>query len=171
MGTSQEEAIEWFRVREGMKQFLNMPIADWPTFKVQWDYKLESQRFAWDNDWDGLTGFLQDYPEGVKLFEVDLANLDSKLLRSSLQTKDEFWEVECTDKKAKIIFEWNEGKRLTPPLIVPCDDGLHLVVGGGNHRLAVARAHGERCVPILVLPKDVSMIRTILNVRDLTVER
>lgn len=52
---------------------------------------------------------------------------------------------------------------MTPPFLVPTDDS-RLVIAGGNHRLAVARAKAVVDVPILVRAAHQSQVLRILGI-------
>lgn len=76
--------------------------------------------------------------------------LDRRLTHFSHQRPDEFWKIGSYGRKSRIILDFVEGRALTPPLVVLCDDQVLLTIAGGHHRLAVARAKGDLSVPILV---------------------
>jgi hypothetical protein len=94
---------------------------------------------------------------------VALDRLDRRLCHMSQQSPTRFWNVGGEGSKARLIWEWTSGKSITPPFIRLHRDGLHLFVGGGNHRLAVARAKRITDLPVLVDAEEYDQVSAVLE--------
>ena len=98
----------------------------------------------------------------VLISDVPLNNVDTALTPYWHRTAEEVWTVGSPDKAAQAIIHWKEGGLMTPPLLVPTDDG-RLAIAGGNHRLAVARAKGVLHLPVLTKAHQEAAVREILK--------
>ncbi|PXA03904.1 hypothetical protein DDZ13_09700 [Coraliomargarita sinensis] len=160
----EEFKAEKQRIFEMKEQYRDLPIKDWPDFTVRWSLEKADQHYAFD----GLDpeSFFEEYPEGLRVIEsVKIAELDDRLHSVSRQHPDEFWKIGWVGSKAEIILHFVENKALTPPLVC-IHNGNLLYIGGGNQRLAVARAKGEEAIPILVKPSEYDKVIDILNCRS-----
>lgn len=155
------EGYERFERRQkAQATFMNMPIADWPNFAVKWDLSEESQRYAFDGCDE--VSFKEEYPEGLVVLHCSMKSLDLHLCFHSRQSVGEFWSIGLPENKCVVIQDWVDGFALTPCFIDEnTPDGL--LVAGGNARLAVARAKGEKVVPILVRPRELDEISSLLR--------
>ena len=157
----KEFKAEKERIFEMKEQYRDLPIQDWPDFTIRWSLEKADQHYAFD----GLDpeSFFEEYPAGLRVVEsVKIAELDDRLHRVSRQYPNEFWEIGWTGSKAEIILHFVENRALTPPLVC-IHSGTLLCIGGGNQRLAVARAKGEEVIPILVKPLEYNKVIDILN--------
>lgn len=137
--------------------YKGMAIRRWPDFDVLWDLAVESQHRALDgSDWES---FKEEYPNGVMLLkDVRLSRLDTLLCDLHKQRPEEFWRIGDKDKKLGVLKSWLSRKALTPPLVALHNDGKSLIIAGGNHRLAVARAKGTQLIPLLIYPEKYEQI-------------
>jgi hypothetical protein len=154
-GRSEERS----RIRTAADAIEGHPFKTWPSFHVRWD--LDPANFY--QTYDGA-----DPPDGgeidlVLISDVPLSNIDTALTPYWHRTAEEVWTVGSPDKAARAIIHWKERGLMTPPLLVPTDDG-RLAVAGGNHRLAVARAKGISYLPVLSKADQEAMVRQILKV-------
>lgn len=65
------------------------------------------------------------------------------------------------DKAAGAIRHWAEGGAMTPATVQPHTTG-EIIIVGGNHRLAVARAKGAGRVPLLFEPEHLPAMQAKL---------
>lgn len=145
-GEPPHDPVERERMRAAARKLEKLPSSEWPPFDVLWDLSAEGQRFSLD----GVTraDFLKTYPFGFRLAWVSIGALDAKLIPFNHRTPEEVWDVGNNHKAARVLLEWIEGRAISPPILHPVDN-RQVCLGGGNHRLAVARAKGEVFVPIL----------------------
>lgn len=143
---------------EGEK-YRGRPPSEWPPLAFNWDFSLEGQRFGYD----GLTAhaFKVRYPEGLRLGYMPLATFDRHLAHFSRRdTTEELWELGSEFKLAKAIAYIHRGLPITPPVVGP--NGCEVVLKGGHHRYAIAKAINLKTIPFLVAPEDVEHVaRTI----------
>ncbi len=160
---SPDEQDERARIRKLSLDYRGLPIDQWPNFEVIWDTEPSKQRYAYD----GVSEkeFLDMHPDGLILALVKLSHLDRKLSFHSKRTPEEVWGVGGDDKAAEVLVHWVEGRRLTPALILMTSGTNEICIGGGNHRVAVARAKGELEIPILVDPDQLSEITAHISLR------
>jgi hypothetical protein len=162
-GCTYEEARAYFkeraRIRKAADAIEGQPLETWPAFDVRWD--LDQSSFY--RVYDGADPDSVNTDEFVLIPDVSLADIDAALTPYWHRTAEEVWIVGSPDKAARAIVHWHEGGRMTPPLIVPTSDG-RLAIGGGNHRLAVARAKGIARLPVLVKKDQETRVRQILSV-------
>ncbi|MEH2552910.1 hypothetical protein V1286_000439 [Bradyrhizobium algeriense] len=161
-GCTHEEARAHFkeraRVRKAADAIEGQPLETWPAFDVRWD--LDQRSFY--RVYDGANPDQVNADELVLIPDVSLAAIDAALTPHWHRTAEEVWTVGSPDKAARAIVHWHEGGRMTPPLIIPTSDG-RLTIGGGNHRLAVARAKGTALLPVLVKEDQETRVRDILQ--------
>lgn len=127
---------------DAIRSVLNKPREEWPdSFEVRWDYSPE-------NFFQGRDGAApEDYTEARYLIgEADLEEIDSKLHGHSRRANAELWAVSAS-KVAGVILHWSAGGLMTPPHL-QISMG-HLVITGGNNRMAVCRADGQLRLPFL----------------------
>lgn len=145
------------------KKLIKLPIADWPEFEVKWDVHPNKQNLAFDGV--SVEEFVDDFPDGLILAEVSLDELDNELCSFNKRTPEEVWGVGSNQKAAEVILNWAEGKKITPPMIRKTNGTNEICIGGGNHRLAVARAKRESKMFILIDPLELDFISSRLSLR------
>ncbi|MCE7796552.1 hypothetical protein LWE61_08245 [Sphingobium sufflavum] len=154
-GEPPHDAVERARQRSAAKILEGLPIDQWPPFEVIWDLSPEGQKWALDGV--RKPEFEKAYPDGLEVEWVRLSDLDRKLTPFSHRTPEEVWGIGDDSKAARVLFEWIEGRPITPPLLHPVSTN-QCCLGGGNHRLAVARAKGEAVVPMLIAPSEKAVL-------------
>jgi hypothetical protein len=160
LAEARERSRERARIREAADKIEGKPLEMWPTFDVRWD--LDPANFY--RAFDGADPTSIDKNELVPIQDVPLANVDVALTPYWHRTAEEAWSVGSPDKAARVIIHWEEGGLMTPPLLVPVNDG-QLSIAGGNHRLAVARTKGVTRLPVLSKVADEARVRRILRVQ------
>lgn len=143
------------------KSYIDKPVEDWPAVKFCWDLSVESQKFAFD-------GMSPTDAEELKTDElicglVSLNQFDGKLCASSSKSKQEFWTIGDKHKLAYLIAYLSESRPLTPPYVVPQENG-EIYIYGGNHRYAVAKQLDLKKIPIYVSIKHKYTMEKLLNV-------
>lgn len=133
------------------QKYQNLPVEKWPKFKIQWDLKSSSQRFALDNFSEQL--FNERYPNGLLLGEINLKELLRCLPLGSRWEDSNIWSVGAKPKIERAILFWKSGNKMSPPLIC-LSDSESLIIGGGYNRIAVCIAKNITKMPILVLPSE-----------------
>lgn len=135
-------------IRNKAEKVRNIPVEDWPTIKINWDLSKEAQRFCCD----GMKQeeFERFYPEGFYVYWVCLNDFDSVLCHYSRRDEGELWAVGLQSKLAEMIIYLSEGHPVSPPLAVPNEYSDEIILSGGHHRYAVAKAIGEKRIPICV---------------------
>lgn len=133
------------RVRPDMnaiRSVLNKPRGEWPdSFEVRWDFSPENFFLAEDG------AKPEDYAEAEYMIgEADLEEIDSKLHGASRRDSTQLWAV-ASSKVAGAILHWSGGGLMTPPHLEIAMG--HLVIVGGNNRMAVCRADGQVRLPFL----------------------
>lgn len=146
--------------RAKAKKLEGLNIVDWPSFEVRWDLSKEAQHFSLDGE--TAADFLKSYPEGFRLAWVALEELDENLTEFNFRGPEEVWGVGDNRKAAGVLLDWIEGRAVSPPIVHPVEN-KQVCLGGGNHRLAVARAKGEVTVPILCAPHEWTAIEAVLQ--------
>ncbi|AVX03541.1 hypothetical protein MXMO3_01010 [Maritalea myrionectae] len=121
---------------------------DWPKVKVDWDLDLSRWHLSMDDhDQDS---FLKKFPD----VQMDWANLEGLLANlhvGSSRKKGPFSEP-YRSKTARLVVHLQNGGKVSPPMVIRDENGLHVV--GGNHRLGWAEYMKQTEVPILFLGKD-----------------
>ena len=146
-----------------MDSVLGLPVGEWPEFDIKWDESVESLHHYEDAE---SPKFIEEHhPDGLWIADVNLAELDAKLVFNSRQTVSEFWDIGCNDKKARLIAHWASGNIVTPCKISPYES--EIVIVGGNHRLAVSRIKSEPEVPVLFECEHAKEIRKIIELKNI----
>lgn len=157
-GRTVAEAREQSRVTQESKKYDKLPVEEWPEFEIKWDLSPDNFHFVFDNE---KTDYVKKhYPEGLHLGWVTFAELDSNFACYSKRTPDETWTVGFAGKISRAILHWVEGKKMTPPLIVPCLGEINIMAG--HHRVAVCRAKQVDAIPILARQMDKDSLEEIL---------
>ncbi|TGA72007.1 hypothetical protein VFES401_05870 [Aliivibrio fischeri] len=142
---------------------IGLPVGDWPEFEIKWDESAESLHHYEDGK---SPKFIEEHhPDGLVIADVNLNELDSKLVFSSRQTVCEFWKIGSDAKKARLIAHWVSGNIVTPCKITPYESEIFIV--GGNHRLAISRIKNETEVPILFEPRHEMEISKIIQLKNI----
>lgn len=155
-----------YRIRAESEQYLLAPVSAWPEIKINWDLSQESQRLSLDYSQAFYTKprFDRDYPEGFQLGWVFLSDFDAKLCAYNHRTEEQLWTVGDVSKLANLIVYLSQGRPVSPPA-VRVNEKRELVLLGGNHRYAVAKAIGESTLPIHALPEHKDLLESLLPVR------
>lgn len=159
---SLDELHEKNRIRELSMQYIDLPVEDWPSFKIEWDLSEKAQYYSADGSSEQI--FKNSYGEPLSIAWVKMMDLDNALHGASIREKHETWSVGCKAKVAHLIRHCVEGKPLTPAHIQPHKDLNTLIIVGGHHRLTVCRALELELVPILVEKKLADDLKAIINV-------
>lgn len=150
------------RIRELSMQYMDLPVEDWPSIKVEWDLSEKSQYYSADGFSE--QSFTNSYGEPLSIAWIKMMDLDNALHGASIRKKNETWSVGCKAKVAHLIRHCVEGKPLTPAHIQPHKGLNALTIVGGHHRLAVCRALELELVPVLVEKKLEADLKAIINV-------
>ncbi|WP_019030199.1 hypothetical protein [Colwellia piezophila] len=145
--------------------YQDIPINKWPPFEVLWDESLENVRFYGDGY--SIESVKTRHPEGLKIADVELSELDKKLFHMNRQRVDEFWDVGLKSKKSDVIKHWMAQEKMTPCKLCIHDNQMEIILGGGNHRLAVARAKALKVIPVLFDPIDEVGLCNIINLNNI----
>lgn len=158
--TREEYAERTRQIAEAAK-LVGLSVQNWPQFEVVWDLSPQSQHLALD----GLPPdeFAVAYPGGLRLERVHFKQLDAHLCAFNLRTPEEVWGVGTDSKAARVLLSWIEGRGVTPPLVGFTNQTSELMLQGGNHRVAVARAKGEVKIPILIAPENYEAVGQLLD--------
>lgn len=101
------------------------------------------------------------------IYDVDVDLLVSKLVCGTLEFLDKsklFGKYGFKDERTcRVIKNWMEGKRLTPPSIFTESGSQMLKREDGMHRLDTARYFGATRIPIVVNNHSVDKIKKILT--------
>lgn len=107
--------------------------------------------------------FQDRYPDGLQLGHMSLVAFDQHLAHFSRRdTPEELWSLGCRFKLAKTIAYIRWGYAITPPIAGPM--GKEVILRGGHHRYAIAKAVQLDTIPFLVAPDDVKAIENLLDV-------
>ncbi|KJF97445.1 hypothetical protein UB34_13105 [Photobacterium leiognathi] len=151
------------RIKNTSESYIDKPVEDWPELEFRWDFFVESQRFAFDgmspNDAKALETETYDLICGF----VSLEQFDRKLCARSSKSKQEFWSIGDKGKLAYLIVYLSEKRPVTPPYIVPLENG-EILIEGGNHRYAVAKQWDLSQLPIYVSRKHKKAIEQLLDI-------
>lgn len=138
-----------------------LPACEWPQLTFNWDFTRKGQRFGFD----GVRSqeFQDRYPDGLQLGYMSLVAFDQQLAHFSRRdTPEELWSLGCRFKLAKTIAYIRRGYAITPPIAGPM--GKEVILKGGHHRYAIAKAVQLDTIPFLVAPDDVKAIENLLDV-------
>ena len=159
-GYSRERALRR-RIEIDSQRYLEAPISEWPPIVFNWDLSRESQRFS--KDCVSSEEFYKSYPEGFCLGSVGLADFDQRLCYFSQRKDRELWAIGDPFKLAYLIVYLSEGRPISPPFVRPLSN-REIVIEGGHHRYAVAKAIGETEIPVYVTPRHKRDLDTLLSV-------
>jgi hypothetical protein len=154
-----ERADLWAEAQE----YKDLPPSQWPPLLFNWDLTPEGQRFALD----GVKpdAFLEQYPQGLTVGWVALAEFDRVLCHFSRRdTEAELWQLGSRSTLASVIAYLRRGLPITPPLVRPVDY-REVILQGGHHRYAVAKAISLVQLPILAVKENCAGISAIVSVR------
>lgn len=160
------EQTERARQSNEASNLIGVPINDWPHFDVKWDTNPEKHNLAFDGM--STDDFVENYPNGLIVAQVKLVELDAQLCNFNKRTPEEVWGVGSNEKAAKVILNWVEGKKITPPMIRRTNGTNEICLGGGNHRLAVARAKEESKIFVLIDPLEFDFVSGRLSLHPVT---
>jgi hypothetical protein len=149
------------RLSQAAEQYRNAPVERWPNIKINWDIRPESQKFSFDGP--SIKKFEENYPKGLCLGYVELVEFDKALCRFSRRDEGELWNVGFASKLAYLIVYLSEGNPISPPFVKPIDN-REVILAGGNHRYAIAKAIGEKTIPIYVCPEHKPGVETRITV-------
>lgn len=135
-------------IRAKAEKVRNLPPEKWPEIKINWDLSRESQRFCLDGV--KKEEFEEYYPNGFSTYWVCLDGFDNVLGNYSRRDDGELWSVGCQSKLAAMIIYLSEGHPISPPKASYVKETNKIILSGGHHRYAVAKAIGEEEIPICV---------------------
>lgn len=144
-------------------RYRDLPPDQWPDLKFNWDVSLEGRC----RTLDGTTPetFLNVYPLGFRLGWVAIADFDPKLCHFSRRDGiEELWSLGTASKLAYLIAYLAHGFPISPPLVKPLPSG-ELILQGGHHRYAAAKAKELESIPIYVEPANAVSVERIVSVR------
>jgi hypothetical protein len=153
-----ERADLWAEAQE----YMELPPSQWPPLLFNWDLTPEGQRFALD----GVKpdAFLEQYPQGFAVGWVALAEFDRVLCHFSRRdTEAELWQLGFSSSLASVLAYLRRGLPITPPLVRPLDS-REVILQGGHHRYAAAKASSLEQLPILALKENCAAISAIVRV-------
>jgi len=135
-------------IRDKAETVRNLTAEKCPEIKINWDLSRASQRFCCD----GLKKeeFEKYYPKGFFTYRVCFGDFDSVLGNYSRRDEGELWSVGCKSKLAEMIIYLSEGYPISPPKASYVKETNKIILSGGHHRYAVAKAIGEKEIPICV---------------------
>ena len=142
-----------------------MPINMWPDFDVVWDESLTNIHHYGDGF--STHSVAERHPNGLMIADVELSELDKKLFHMNRQSVDEFWDVGFKSKKSEIIKHCISKGMMTPCKLCVYMNNMQITLGGGNHRLAVARAKGLKFIPVLFDPIDQTDLTKIIQLENI----
>ncbi len=149
------------RIESISRGYVDKPVEDWPELEFCWDFSVESQRFAFDGMSPNDAKALEAYDLICGLVRLD--QFDGKLCVRSSKSKQEFWSVGDKSKLAYLIVYLSENRPVTPPYIVPLENG-EIFIEGGNHRYAVAKQLDLSQFPIYVSREHKEAIEQLLDI-------
>lgn len=150
------------RITIESEKYLEAPVSAWPRIIFNWDYSRTSQRFS--KDGASPEEFDKAYPNGFRLGLVVLAEFDEKLCFFSRRKDRDLWSIGDPFKLAYLIVYLSEGRPISPPLATPMPT-REIVIDGGHHRYAVAKAIGLAELPVYVTPRHKEDLESLIKVR------
>lgn len=150
------------RIDSESQKYMLAPVSDWPTIKINWDVSINSQRFSLDGV--SLEDFQKFYPQGFCLGWVALDAFDRILCHFSRRDDGELWKVGFQSRLAYLIVYLSEGRPISPPLAKPLPS-KEIILCGGHHRYAIAKAIGESEIPIHVDPEHKEEFDSLIKVK------
>lgn len=150
------------RIEADSRRYLEAPVSMWPPIVFNWDLSKESQRFSKDSV--SSEEFSKTYPDGFCLGYVSLADFDQRLCFFSRRKDREIWTIGDPYKLAYLIIYLSEGRPISPPFARPLPSN-EIVIDGGHHRYAVAKAMGLPEIPVYVTPRHKGDLESLLYVK------
>ncbi|CAK2463053.1 ParB-like nuclease family protein [Vibrio crassostreae] len=150
------------RIRRQSERWIDKPAADLPKIKINWDLSESSQRFSLDRF--TKEAFSDKYPNGFAIGRLRLEELDRCLSSLSYRKKDNIWDGGSKSKLAFLIQYALEGYSISPILVKPNTE-QSVILFGGHHRYALAKATDSDVVPICVEWQNVHAIGGLLDVK------
>lgn len=137
-------------------KYSDLPVKNWPDFKVKWDLNPDNFFYAFDG-WDADT-FKSNFPKGLILGVADISEIVKNLTIKSDRTINI-----SNSSDALVIAYWAEGNKMTPPFIEISNLNGKLLISGGNHRFAVCRAMKVKKVKFLADPEYKECLNQLLD--------
>lgn len=122
-----------------------------------WD--RDPSNFHWSLDGVDTKEFAQLHPQ-VTILDVDASELWQKL-DPYVEVNRDPWSELHFDKTYVTAYRWFSGLPVTPAYVAPYQ-GRMIAVGGGMHRLRLARHLGIQTLPFLVNLADVAAVKQLL---------
>lgn len=163
LGEFRRRQIERADLWAEAQEYMELPSSQWPSLIFNWDLTPEAQRFALD----GVKpdAFLEQYPQGFAVGSVVLVDFDRVLCHFSRRdTESELWQLGFSSSLACVLAHLRRGLPITPPLVRPLDS-QEVILQGGHHRYAAAKASSLEQLPILAVKEDCAAISAIVRVR------
>lgn len=146
--------------REG-RTYYDLPPAEWPTLTFNWDLSRSGQRFGLDAVTE--PEFLEMHPRGLLVGHIPLLAFDCHLAYFSRRdTLEELWGLGRRVQLAGAIAYLRRGLPISPPIVSPA--GAEVILKGGHHRYAIAKAVNLETIPLLVAPEDGNAVGDILGI-------
>lgn len=133
-----------------------VPSDKWPPFDVRWD--CDPARFHLSEDGVEQESFAQHRGAVIVCTAPTQQILDALHMGST--RKKSPWHRDYRDKTAELVEHWRQGGSVTPPLLSPFGNQIHII--GGNHRFYVAVEKRECSMPFLLQESDLAAIQAIL---------
>jgi hypothetical protein len=149
------------RLRREADKYLGSSVETWPFRSVLWDLTKTSQRFSLDGC--NEVEFPKYYPAGFRLGWVNTESFDKLLAKFSHRTDQELWSVGFPHRLAFLIAYMADGRKVSPAIAKPLDDGT-IILAGGHHRYAIARALRQMQIPIFVFPEHEERIDQLIRI-------
>lgn len=156
-----EEEQEKFRAKASL--FLNQDPAKWPKLLFNWDTTEAGQIYSLDNG-THHGNFYDYYPNGFILGVIPLVEFDSYLCHYSRRDGNELWKLGNPHDLAYLIAYLAEGKPISPPLVKPTDN-REVILLGGHHRYAAAKAVNLESVLLYSLPEHIDALNSFMNIQ------
>lgn len=153
-------------------QIRGAPPSKWPTLIFNWDLTINGRIYSFDspvflpNEVDTYSA-RKKWKESFKEFKlgwVSLEEMDSCLCNYSRRDGlKELWEVGNSFKLAYVVAHISEGFPISPPVIKPTSND-EIILIGGHHRYAAAKAVGEKRIPIYCNSTNKIKVGHLLNI-------
>ena len=176
-GLSLEEHMKSIARRKALmpkaKKIQGTSPTEWPKLNFNWDLSIEGRRYSFDKpvflpSEQDIPRAMIKWKKGLRDFElgwVVLTEMDSVLCHFSRRNgPKELWSLGNSSKLAFVIAHVSEGLPISPPVVKPHSEG-GIILNGGHHRYAAAKAVGVEIIPIYCLSANRNRIDELLSVK------
>ncbi|MCI5168076.1 MAG: transcriptional regulator [Candidatus Electrothrix sp. GM3_4] len=171
-GQTIEEHCESKAIREALMpkatQIKGTPPSEWPKLKFNWDLSLEGRQYSFD-PFNSLSSArdIEKWKlefEDLKLGWVKLKEMDRHLCFFSRRDGiEELWNLGNSSNLAFVIAYISDGLPISPPVVEPHSEG-GVILSGGHHRYAAAKAVEEEKIPIYCRPEHRNKISNLFSI-------